>query len=181
MSIVDVRRTKAGREMVQMKWQKPPAGHYKVNSDAACFKDGAVGFGGIMRDAEGDVMVATCHHIGGVFTAEEAEALAARHALVIALEAGLRMTVLESDCLKLISHLKEGKRENSCFGNIVLDIMEIGESCTSLNFSHVSKIGNVVAHKLAKLSHSFGEIRVWIEEAPLGVMADVRNDLFSDA
>lgn len=42
-----------------------------------------------------------------------AEAVAARHALKIAIDSGLRSVVLESDdCLKLINHLKRGAMEH---------------------------------------------------------------------
>lgn len=137
-------RKEVGAKELQTKWQKPLVGRCKVNSDATCFKEGCVGFGEIMRNVEGDVMVATFNQFGGSFTAEEAEAMAARHALSIAVEVGLMRLVLECDCLKLITHLKEGKRENSSFGNIVLDIIEIGKTCSSLDFSHVCRGGGVM-------------------------------------
>lgn len=94
---------------------------------------------GVVRDTEGDVMVGTCVQVVGGFTVEEAEAMAARHALIIAMEIGLISLVLESDCLKLILHLKKGRRENTSFRNIVLDILEIGKDYSSVSFSHVCR------------------------------------------
>ena len=100
----------------QTRWKPPDAGQYKVNSDAAVFDDGTMGCEAVMRDDQGDVMAATDMLLDGRFEIDEAEALAARHALQIALEAGLRNLILESDCLKLVNHLKDGVVEVSSFG-----------------------------------------------------------------
>lgn len=50
---------------------------------------------------------------------EEGEALTARNALKIALEAGLSNLVLEMDNLKLYYVLINGRRENNSFRKIV--------------------------------------------------------------
>ena len=130
-----------------------------------------------MRDADGDIMVATCMKQEGGFEVDEAEAMAARHALGIAIEAGLRNIELESDCLKLISHLRAGKRENTSFGNIVFDIMELSKRCTRISYSHVGRKGNQVAHNLAGFNCKFREPRVWIEEGPPEILSLVIRDL----
>lgn len=46
-------------------------------------------------------------------------------------------------------------------------------------FSHVKRSGNSVADKLEKLSVSFGELRVWLEETPLEVSDLVLADCSS--
>ncbi|KAL2939383.1 LINE-1 retrotransposable element ORF2 protein [Bienertia sinuspersici] len=122
-----------------------------------------VGMGAIMRDREGDVMASTCKQILGEYDVEVAEALAARHALQVALEIGLTKIILEVDNLKLCQYLKKDKKEPTGFGKIVQDIKE----------------GNKVAHHLAKLSGNFGELRVWIEEVPELVQCHVLSDLLS--
>lgn len=91
---------------------------------------------------------------------DEAEAMAARQSFSVAMEASLRNIELENDCLRLVTHLKQGKRENSSFDNIVLDILELGKYCLSISYSHVCRSGNQVAHNLAKLSCNYGELRV---------------------
>lgn len=97
--------------------------------------------------------------------------------MTIALEAGLRHIELESDCLKLISHLKRGTRENSSFGNIVFDILELSKKCLNISYSHVCRRGNQVAHNLAQNSRQYGDVRVWLEEGPIEIMSFVNNDL----
>uniref|UniRef100_A0A803N8M7 RNase H type-1 domain-containing protein n=1 Tax=Chenopodium quinoa TaxID=63459 RepID=A0A803N8M7_CHEQI len=63
--------------------------NFKINSDVACFKDGSLGLGGVVRDSMGDVRAATCVLSRGSESVEVVEALAARHALSIAIDAGL--------------------------------------------------------------------------------------------
>lgn len=161
---------------IKHKWEPPPRDFYKINSDAACFEDGRYGLGGIMRDEVGDVMVATCLVVNGNKDAEIAEALAARHALSTAIEAGLSRVILEVDNMKVFSHLQKGQKESSGFGIILDDIRNLARQCTDIRFSHVGRKGNVVAHKLAKLSCNFEELRVWIEEVPSEILSAVSDD-----
>lgn len=51
---------------------------------------------------------------------------------------------------------------------------------SSLSFSHVKRSGNKSAHSLAKLSTSFEDLRVWIEEAPHEISAIVMADYAPD-
>ncbi|KAL2926351.1 hypothetical protein RDABS01_011624, partial [Bienertia sinuspersici] len=138
------------------KWHPPGEGYYKVNADAAMLEKNRVGIGAVMRDREGDVMASTCKQILGEYDVEVAEALAARHALQVALEIGLTKIILEVDNLKLCQYLKKDKKAPTGFAS----------QCTDISFSHVKREGNKVAHHLAKLSGNFGELRVWIEEVP---------------
>lgn len=101
------------------RWYPPPVEVYKLNSDAAVFKSGQIGMGGVIRDNVGEVVMATSKRMDGMMDADVAEALSARHGLQIALEAGYSALILEVDCLKLFNSLKEGKIESSLFGMVV--------------------------------------------------------------
>lgn len=79
-------------------------------------------------------MLATCEKWEGDFMVDEVEALAARHVLQIAIEAGFRQVVLETDNLKLSSHLWKGYCENTSFGRVVSDILKLTRSCSSCFF-----------------------------------------------
>lgn len=78
-------------------------------------------------------------HMAVDLEVDEAEACAARHALKIDVESGLRNIVLECDCLKLISHLNHKTRDDTSFGNIVDDILWLGGFCSSISFTHVRR------------------------------------------
>lgn len=117
--------------------------------------------------------MATVCRMEGRIAVDEAEAVAMRHAVKIATEASLRDIVAESDNLKLVNHLKKDLKETSSFGNIVADILVFGCVCRRIVFSHVCRDGNRVAHELAHLSKDYSEMRVWMEEAPPGVLGAV--------
>lgn len=143
----------------EKRWQAPRDGWFQVNSDAAVFEEGKIGCGWVMRDSVGDVMVATMCLMDGGMAVDEAEAVALRHAVKIAIEAGLLDFVAGSDNLKLIDHLKKGLKENTSFGNIVADILDAVYICRRVVFNHVCMDGNRVAHKLAHLSREYNDIK----------------------
>lgn len=99
------------------------------------FEEEKVGLGGVVRDAKGDVVAATCVWVNGGFEVDVVKAMAARHALSIAIEVGFINVILQTDCLKLVMHLVKKKRELLGFGNVVSDILNLATSCNSIFFS----------------------------------------------
>ncbi|KAL2943616.1 hypothetical protein RDABS01_031964 [Bienertia sinuspersici] len=95
---------------------------------------------------------------------DEGEALAARYALQAAIVAGLRKVVLEVDSAKLYNYLSKCITEPSYFGLLVRDIFYLAKQCNYINFSHVWREGNKLAHELAKISSNYVEMMIWMEE-----------------
>ena len=97
----------------------------------------------------------------GNFDVGIAEAMAMCHALIltILMEAGFRNFLLEIDNIKLHTHLHKKKVTSSSFGRVVRDIVMLANSCESVSFAFVRREGNKVAHRLAKLSELFGDVR----------------------
>lgn len=85
---------------VQRQWKPPLAGWYKINCDAVVFRDDNVRLGGVMRDDVRDVVAASCVWEQGNFAVDVAEAMAERHALSIAMEAGFSSVIVETDFFK---------------------------------------------------------------------------------
>lgn len=83
---------------------------YKINTDAAMFEGKQIGLGGVVRDFEGDVVVAMCNKMEGIDDVAVAEALRARQGLQIALEADYSNLILEVDNLRLFKCLSNGMR-----------------------------------------------------------------------
>ncbi|KAL2898100.1 polyprotein [Bienertia sinuspersici] len=81
-----------------------------------------LGLGGVTRDNVGDVVVAICVAWEGSASVETGEAMAMRHALRISMEIGFERFEIETDNMKLYSHLMKGKTEASMFGSILDDI-----------------------------------------------------------
>lgn len=125
-------------------WQVSEEGTYKINSDAALCETGMLELGGVIRGHLGYVMVATCLGVHGRMEVDVAEAIAARHALRIALEAGSSSIILDSNNLKLINHSKRSAQEHTSFWTVVSDILWLGSLCSILSFIHVRRKGNKV-------------------------------------
>lgn len=158
-------------------WQPPKEGMIKLNSDAAVFPDGRVGCGGVMRDYRGAVLGTTCLVVEGYYDIDVAEAFAARQAMQVSLDGGMNRLIMESDCLKLISHLKRGVIESSSFGFLVADILDLSKQCLFFSCQHVKRVGNQVAHKLAHISKGFSVRKVWLGEASREVNSLVMADI----
>ncbi|XP_021775472.1 uncharacterized protein LOC110739312 [Chenopodium quinoa] len=162
---------------LETRWKPPIVGTIKVNSDAAILSPNEVGLDGVMRDYVGDMVAATYLKMEGGFDVDVAEALAMRHALHIAMEAGFLRLCLETDCMKLYNHLKKGDVPPTPFGKIINDILALVHLCECVAFSFVKKEGNRVAHGLAKACNQFYKLRVWLEEYPSDVTEFVMADL----
>ena len=174
---VEVGKLPSARPPLPTVWKPPEEGVYKVNSDAAMFTEGGVGLGGVVRDSMGDIVMSTCMKVTEEMEVVLAEALAVRHGLKIALEAGFVRLVLETDNISVFSKLKKGSSEATALGSILHDIHVLASSCLCVSFAFVKREGNGVAHALAKLSCNFEGPRVWMEEYPPEVHTAVLADL----
>ncbi|KAL2937388.1 30S ribosomal protein S8 [Bienertia sinuspersici] len=103
--------------------------------------------------------------------------MAMRYALKTSIEAGFECFEIETDNMKLYSSLRKKVCEATPFEKIITDILWLANLCTYVSFSFVKRGGNRVAHSLAKLSSSFSEARVWLEDIPAGVNEFVIADL----
>lgn len=76
-------------------------GRYKLNSDATVLGGGKIGYGAMVRDHVGDVVLATCGQVDAGSDPIVAEGLALRSALCITIEAGFCNLIIETDCSKV--------------------------------------------------------------------------------
>ena len=80
---------------------------YKLNFDGALFEvEQFARLGVILRNSEGQAMVSLTERATLPFTAIEVEAMAARRALLLALEIGFDRVILEGDSQVLITSLQ---------------------------------------------------------------------------
>ena len=83
---------------------------------------------------------------------ELTEAIAMRHALKFAEEAGFRKVIVASDCATLISKVKCLQSDRSHIGVLVHDIKSRASKFNSCTFTHVNRCCNMAAHVLARSS-----------------------------
>ena len=92
--------------------------------------------------------------------------LAARRGIELAAELGFRNVVLESDSQILITALREGSYSLSSFGHLVKDTNFIASYLSSINFTHVRRQCNALAHSLARRAKLVSQFQVWMENVP---------------
>ncbi|KNA15390.1 hypothetical protein SOVF_098710 [Spinacia oleracea] len=108
--------------------------------------------------------------------AVKAEAEAVRFAVAYAYDAGYRSVIVESDCLPLVKLLNTQVKERSSTQVVVEDILAKTRNFNLVSFVYARRECNSVAHSIAKLSLSFNEVKVWLEECPPEVLASVIRD-----
>ncbi|XP_065638086.1 uncharacterized protein LOC136071113 [Quercus suber] len=161
-----------------VRWTRPSDGLYKVNFDAALFEvSGCAGIGVAIRDSSGAIIGALSQKIALPHSVELAEALAARRAVVFAQELSIANVLVEGDCLKVVSALRDPAGCHTLYGHIVEDTHCLASQFQSYGFSHVRRRGNLLAHALARRAVSSADFDVWVEELPVELESIFQTDL----
>jgi ribonuclease HI len=122
-----------------------------VNVDAAVFKaENLDGWGAVIRDHLGSVLLAGHGTVRGGASPEVVEAFAMRQALEIVREGGFRKIVMASDCQSLLRKVQATALDRSPVGSLVADIRKLASVFQDCNFTYVNCVCNVGAHNLAR-------------------------------
>jgi len=149
---------------------------YKVNFDGAIFKDLGVGLGVVIRDSEGMVIGALAERNPLPCSIAMVESLACRRAVLFAKEMSIFEATIEGDAEIVILALKDGSTSNPKFGHIIQDSPILANEFHLCVFSHVKRLGNTIAHYLARKAKSGNELQVWIESIPDDIAPLVYRD-----
>ena len=111
---------------------------------------------------------------------EIVEVLAARWALIFALELGFDQVILEGDSEIAIRAMSFDDYMTALFGHIIVDIKALAPHFKSLVFCHSRRLGNRVAHRLARTACNFSSsFCTWIEEVPVCTYADYSAEIIN--
>ena len=86
-------------------------------------------------------------------------------AITFAQELNLSEYILEGDSNVVINTLKRNDESLSSFGHILASAKSLTD-VNCITFSHTPRIGNTVAHNLAKHARHVIGFKVWIEDVP---------------
>ncbi|GAV89685.1 RVT_3 domain-containing protein, partial [Cephalotus follicularis] len=146
------------------KWCPPPRQTLKVNCDAAVSENrNDVGAGMVVRDVQGNVLLAAAMTVEHIRDPRSIEAMAILHALKVSLEKGWRKIIVESDAENVLNEINAYQPSLSLYGNVVEEIKSLVSPFIFCQFSWISKVGNKMAHELARLASSVYTNMVWIE------------------
>ena len=99
------------------------------------------------------------------FSFDLVEALAATRAISFTHELSFSNFILEGDSKLVIKALKSNDESLSSFGQILASDKTI-TNVNCISFSHTRRIGNAVAHNLAKHARHVTCFKVWMEDVP---------------
>ena len=154
---------------------------YKLNYDAALFSDlGRIGVGAVIRNENGEVMVAMIACGLAVQASEESELLACRRALEFAVDAGFYRLIIEGDNSNVTHAISSSVDNYSLFGNVVDDIRHLIRGLHWSTICCIRRSGNRVAHVLAQHARfTIDEDLYWMEDSPPLAIDALYHDLLS--
>ena len=91
--------------------------------------------------------------------------MAVARAISFARGLGFTSFILEGDSTNIIKTLKSEEASLSSFGHI-LSLAKSMMADSNIRFSHVGRMGNMVAHKLAQHARHVRGFSVWMENVP---------------
>lgn len=131
--------------------QPPPIGEYKLNVDGALFFDHQmVSVGAILRNDNGDILLAASMRELTLMQSEHIECLAILKGLQICLQLGISTLIVEFDCLLLVQELQQTGEFGMYLGHILLDIKQMMARFSHISMKFCYRECNGIAHKLAK-------------------------------
>ncbi|XP_023876184.1 uncharacterized protein LOC111988631 [Quercus suber] len=155
------------RPQPRAQWSPPPPNCLKLNFDGAVFPElGKAGLGVVVHDSQGNAIASLSEQAPLSFSSDIVEAMAAARALVFAQELGITDFVLEGDSEVVINSLRNKEASFSPFGHLLESAKSMLVSSTCINFSHVRRSGNKIAHNLARHARNVRGLSVWVEDVP---------------
>jgi hypothetical protein len=149
------------------KWVLPLEGTVFVNVDKATFASTRkMGVGIVVRDHNGNIIVACGEQINEVIIPEMVEALAIRRAISFSLDEGFSRVIIGLDCL-VVQRIGSSMSDRSLCGPVIEDV-KLAKSLESCVFHHVYGVLNVAAHNLAR-ECEFSSDAVWRGVPPVGI------------
>ena len=160
-----------------VRWCPPVLPHIKINFDAALFKElDSAGIGIVVRNSSGTVNAALSQRVLPPFSAATVEAFACRWAMEYAKEISAMDGIFEGDAEVLIKAICREDASNLEYGHVIEDIV-LARDFHFSSFSHVKRLGNQVAHHLARRSKSRCELQVWFDTIPGDIAPLVVHDV----
>ncbi|XP_042965938.1 uncharacterized protein LOC122299618 [Carya illinoinensis] len=154
-------------ERRNVRWSRPREQAVKANWDAAVDKkEGKVGIGVVIRDEEGEVLVATGEQMNYMTDAAIAESFALRKALEVCRDLNFNNVWFEGDAQNIVNAVNTETEDMSRYGSVIEDVKNLLKGRKKWRVSFVFREANEAAHVLARDVLFFQSEIVWIEDAP---------------
>ena len=138
-----------------------------------------IGVGVLVRDAAVKTIDALSKKIWAPLKAVEVEAKAVETGLQFAKVLLIHDFIIESDSLLATNALKELSPPPSTVAAIIYSSLSVSREFRQVEFSHVRRQGNKLAHLLAKYAHDIDDFSIWLEEDPCFIIQALLQDVNS--
>ena len=125
-----------------------------------------LGLGIVIRDSKWIVLASCSEKVSLPPSSDNFKALATVRALLFAQELGLSSLIFKGDSEFVIKVLRSEDESLASFGHFLESVKPTIDAFSSISFSHTRKLGNFVAHNLAKHARHARDLLVWSEDAP---------------
>ena len=160
------------------RWRLPDPNFFKINFDGAVFSElDAAGLGVVIRDSFGSVVGSLAERVPLPNSVASVEALACRRALLFAKELGISTAMVEGDAELIIRALHCREVFHPEFGLVIQDCLVLAAEFQHCKFYHVRRLGNSVAHFLARSSKSSSGLQVWLQSSLEAIAPLVLRDI----
>ena len=155
-------------------WFPPEPGRVKLNTDGSVAK-GTAGAGMILRDHAGSIIFNSCRYLFTCEDALEAEILALKEGLSLALQWSNSPIDIESDSLEAVTMVKSDQSNMSKYSFFIREIeICMGERDTCI--THIRRSANNASHFMANFGRLQGRTAVWLSPGPEEVLNIVGRD-----
>ena len=95
--------------------------------------------------------------------------MACRRAMLFAKEMRITHCTFEGDAEVVLKAIWKKDSTHPVYGHVITDVLSLATDFQFCSFSFVKRIGNVVAHYLARSSKSGNELQVWFNSIPVDI------------
>jgi ribonuclease HI len=161
----------------QERWQKPPAGWFKCNTDAAFHDDSnRTSAGWILRNYTGNFVMAGAAWYQGKYSIIEGEAKALLEAMRTMEQNGFSHVIFETDSKNVVDAIHNLRSGISEFSSIISHIRNVLSLNQNFVVKFVRRQANMVAHNLARAAIVWAS-RYVFDVLPLCITPLVNNEM----
>jgi ribonuclease HI len=161
----------------QIRWEKPPVGWFKCNTDAG-FHDGSnrASAGWILRNYMGNFVLAGTAWYRGKHSIIEGEAKALLEAMSTMEQNGFSHVIFETDSKNVVDAIHNLRLGISEFSSIICNIRNVLSQNQNFVVKFVKRQANMVAHNLARAAIVWAS-RYVVDVLPLCITPLVNNEM----
>lgn len=157
------------------KWNPPAAGILLLNTDAAYSSEGG-GFGFILRDSAGRVLLSGVGPLHDVISVEHAEFLAMWHGFNYIRPYWEQVINIAADYKSIVLRLQQEDQDFTILGAVMDQFRLQLRHAKTVTLQHVPRSINRVAHRLAKIGVSLCKEAIWLFYSHHFVLDLIQND-----